>query len=432
MRKSGLSYTAPNFPLNGLNQRNIKELLNMAENAKITVVLDWLTVRFQVGLDVIPAPETTDADCQFEAGGLSFHYAGHGNQQYKYVWKIYQAGEHLATLLSHTRNEKFVRQGICKVDFRNHLFYSGQIWQFYDQLVSALALQFRGISRLDIAIDGVNYLMELCNIYAKQTRQNKIFEFIGKGRIDNKVLDRNTMMYQNFKLGSPKSGKELTIYNKSLEIVKSRKDYIQQFWKANGVTQRLIDIETENKRIKETGEAIYLEGYQNVFRIELRLNGKSIKETSPGIDPTDILRTADGLMSIFKLHTKQFFDAVFLDNAKTTRCTPIVLLPFHKFNIIPLKKIRPKPATDIYKAKLSINKTVKQLYTGVLSPDNASAFEMLLFDITTYDLTKWFARKHADEWQPAYSAMNINKTHVGAVAGMIETLIDELPEQEDD
>lgn len=390
---------------------------------KIAVNLDWLSVNFQHPEDSIPTPPDNDP-FTFEAGGLNFEYTGGGQQHYKHIWKVNFEGEQVATLLSHTRNVKFVKANHCKVDFKNHLLYSAHLWPIYETIVMALTLLYKSINRVDIALDNANALMELCNLYAKQTRQTKVFEFKGRPRIDNKVLDRVSMMYQNFTIGTPGSGKYITIYNKSLEITRSRKEYIQDFWKQNGIIEKLTDLEATAKRLEGTKEPIYIEGQKNIFRFEIRLSGRAIKE----IDgfKMELLRTVDGLMSIVKLHTIQFFDAFWTDDPKTTRCTPMVLFPYENFNIIPLKKAKLQERDDLYKTKLSINKNVKQLFTGKLDPENASVQEMILFDIQQFNLKKWFEKKYKFEWLKTYSKMNHDKNHVEQVTELINNLIENL------
>ncbi|WP_228581331.1 hypothetical protein, partial [Staphylococcus aureus] len=61
---------------------------------------------------------------------------------------------------------------MVKVEFSNHSLYSGQWIEVYDSLVK-YGLKYKGPSRVDIAIDGVNYMQQLLNVYAKQTVRNR-------------------------------------------------------------------------------------------------------------------------------------------------------------------------------------------------------------------------------------------------------------------
>jgi hypothetical protein len=427
-RNRRLSYTAPKFSQFSPNAKKFNDLMNFKKMPKIAVIIDWFSVLFTHPEGAIPTPpgEAEEFTHTLQNSKLTLHYTGKGQQHYKYIWHINFNGEHLATLLSHTRNDKFVRKNNCKIDFKNHLLYSSQLWPFYDLILKELNLTYKNISRLDIAIDGVNYLQKFMNLYVKQDADQKVVEFKGKPSINANILDKKTMFYQHFRIGSKGGKKVAVIYNKSLDIVKTRKEYIQKYWLQNGIIEQLTDLEQLAKALDKSAEKTYLEGFNNIYRFELRIKGERIKEIENF--SLQLLKTPDGLISIVKLLTRQFFDAFWLDNANTARCTPVNLLPFDQFEIIPLDKIELLERGDLYKTKLSINKNVRQLYTGKLNPDNAAVFEMLKFDIELYDLKKWTERKLSDEWQKQYSAQQPNKEYLIEVNEFFETLLAEINE----
>ena len=174
----------------------------------------------------------------------------------------------------------------------------------------------------------------------------------------------------------------------------------------------------------KNNERTYLNGYQNIYRFEIRITAEATNEIK---DFTiDLLKTTSGLMSILKLVTRNYFQAFWYEFDNPSRCKKIELLPFDQFHIVPLEKIELKARGDIYKAKLSINKNIKQLYLGLLSPDNASVYEMILFDVRTFDLQFWFSQK-APEWQKEYSAMNRDKAHTAQIDELLADLLNMLP-----
>ncbi len=431
--KGRLSYTDPNFTksddfkvLNGF-----KKLLQLSNNQKCTVVLDWLSVLFIAENGKIPIPEVENGEFSHVVNDkITLQFYGKGTEHYRFIWHVLFSGEHLATMLTHTRNAKFIREGVVKVDFKNHLLYSDQLWPVYFQLVEALDLQYKNVSRVDIALDGLNYLVDFMNLYVKQTAENKVVELKGHPRFNSKVLDRKTMKYQNFQIGAPGSKKLITIYNKSLDIVITRKEYIQQFWKANGIMRQLLPIDMLAKAMEGKTDRIQVEGYENIYRFEIRLKGEAIKQ----IEHFNIgmLQDANGLISIVKLMIENFFEAVWLTDINISRCDQINLIPFDQFEIIPLGKVALLERDDMYKTKLSINKNIKQLYKGHLSPDNASVYEMLLFDIEQFRLEKWFRDKFREEWKDKYGKMNHDKKYVIMVDELITQIIDQAPEREEE
>lgn len=414
-----------------LNQQKFQKVIDNSLNRKCTIVIDWLSVLFRSNMNKnIPAPQTEKEEFSHKVNDdIVLTYYGKGNEHYKYIWHVYVRGQHLATMLSHTRNAKFVRDGMVKVDFKNHLLYSDQLWPVYNELVDALDLHYKNVSRVDIALDGLNYLVDFMNYYVKQTLENKVVEFKGRPDVQPRVLYRKSMKFQNFMIGKPGSRVYMTIYNKSLEIVKSRKEYIQEFWKQNGILKQSLPIEMLAKAMKGEQERYYLEGYENIFRFEARIKGEALTQIHKF--NIGMLQTTSGLISIVKLMVNNFFEAVWLTDINISRCDNIPLIPFDQFEIVPLAKIALLERDDLYKTKLSINKNVRQLYTGHLSPDNASVYEMLIFDINQFRLQKWFVDKYHNEWKNKYSKLNRDQEHVLLVHELINQVIEEMhPETE--
>jgi len=427
--KIGLSYTDPNFTNQNVTIQRIRQLEKMLETSKITVNLDWFSVLFEHTENSIPTPANDKEPASYQISDiLTLHYPGSGgNQHYKFIWHILINGEHLATILTHTRNEKFVRKYHCKVDFKNHLLYSTDLWHVYDLITGAFSLTYINISRLDIAIDGLNPLIDFLNLYASQRPENKVAEMKNRARFNAKVLDRRSMNFQNFLIGSPGARKTITIYNKSLDIVLKRKDYIQEYWKANGIIKYITPSEILAKTIKSLKEPpIYIDGIENIYRFEIRAKGAAIKEIK-NFD-ISLLQTPEGLLSITRLLCNNFFDFVYLfDPTNISReCNQSInLIPFSRFNLAHLTKIELQERDDLYKTKLSINKNIKQLFSAKLDPENASVYEMILFDLAQFNLYKWFEKKYNTDWIKTYPALSPDPTHATRVHTLIESIITE-------
>jgi hypothetical protein len=407
--------------------RQFRNILSQAKNINSTVVIDWLSVYFITQEDTIPEPEDPEKEKVVQySEHLVLVYSGTGNKNFKYLWSVMYKGINVATVLSHTRSVKFIKKGVVKVDYKNHLFYTDQLWPVYDMLVKKLNLRFKNVSRLDIAFDGLNYLYDFCNAYVKQDSKKKIVELKGRTRINSKVLDRQTMKYQNFNIGAQNSSKFITIYNKSLDIVKTRKEYIQQFWLKNGILKNRMPLDVLCNNLKRSQEEkIYLEGYENIFRFEIRLKSEALNEIR-GFK-IDMLRDTNSLVSIVKLHVRSFFDAVYLtDNNKISRCINIDLLPFSQFKITPLEKVELKDRNNIYKSKLAINLNVKNLFSGKFSLEEATAKQAIINYIELCDLQKWFMNKYENEWLKTYPSFSPNETHTSQVKELIQDIINQI------
>jgi hypothetical protein len=406
--------------------KKFEPFIDYSNNVRVSVALDWLSVLFNDVEDTIAEP-TTDDEIFSLNDIYSLEYTGRGQQHYKYIFNVLRKNEHVATLLSHTRNTKFLKNGVVKIDFKNHILYSSKLWDIYDDLVRLLKLEYRTTSRADIAIDGINFLMDFLNLYLKQTKQSKVVEFVGNAMLRPNTYNRGQCKVESFKLGGSKGKKELTFYNKSLEIVKSRKNYIQEFWLKNKVIYQLLPLEIIAKQAEK--EKMYLEGYDNIYRMEFRLKSEVLNQIK-GYN-INYLQDVNLMMSIVKLHARKFFEPVIFDNERIDRCTRIHIIPYDKFEILNLERIEPKNRTLLYATKQSISKNIKQLYLGVNQADNASLFEMLCFDIEQFDLRDW-VKSRLLHWKKEFVAKSKikDKSYIEDVDKFLTDLMEATNKQE--
>lgn len=391
-----------------LTENQFKRVLQQSTSTMVTVVIDWLSINFTCPEDTIQEPEKENTNFTYSVNNdLVLTYSGKGNKHFKYIWSVIYKQTKVAELLSHTRNEKFVKKNNVKIDFKNFLFYNAEVWPVYDFIKDSLGLQYKSTSRIDVAFDGLNYLYEFFNLYFKQTTQNKVVEMKGRSKLRSDVYDRQKMKYESFKMGKGTDTKTVTIYNKSLDIVKTGKEYIQVFWQKNGILKEVLPFTAFGKMPKEEkNEKTYLDGYENIFRFEFRFGSDAIKDIKDF--SIDKARDINYLVSMVKMHTRVFFDAIWLDNPRIDRCTPIELIPFDRFNIVPLEKAVIKPQDDIYKAKLSLHLLVKEYYLGKNWPDDAATKQRLEGLIKDYGLETWFNKKFP-EWNSEYKHLSKNK-----------------------
>lgn len=388
---------------------------------KVVPVLDWLSLSMLDASMRVPEAQGKD-DVVAITDAIVLRYYGKGSEHYKYIWHVLWNGEHSATILSHTRNEKFVKKGMVKVDIKNHLLYTTDLWPFVDLLCREFGFQYKNVNRADIAIDGLNYLVKLVNQYTKQTATGKVVELKGRGRFKANLLDRPTMMYNSFQLGAPAAKKCITIYNKSQEIVISRKEYIQHWWKAQGIIDEVQPLEVLANALKvdkNEDERYYIPGYHNVYRFELRLKGTLFLQME-GFT-LEWLKTGQGLMSIVRRMIDNFFEFVIASRSDSSKCATIDIIPMQAFDCFNIQLVRTKRRDDLYKTKLSIAKNVRQLYLGHLQPSDYAALQMLVFDVNNYDLQPWFDKK-LPAWIKEFTPMQPDEDYRQQVTEFLQDL----------
>lgn len=402
------------------NYENALKELRAMEVAPLAITLDWLSLYYTQPDNYIPKLEPGESQEINQSCYLVGLDGGtvHFNKRYMIVYQ----GQECATLLFDSKIEKFIKKDVVKVDYSNHTLYTGD-WQDIHAILIAYGLLYKGASRIDIAIDGVNYLHKLMNIYAKQTANTLAFKLKNssqhRARFSAKILNTETLNFENFNIGaggnyskkhgsrgsSAGSTKMITIYNKSLEIVKSGKSYIQDWWAANGVVQKVVDLDRMSKILEdreEKGEEVFsIKEMQTIYRFEIRLKSKAIAEIK-NFD-IEMLCTPSGLASIVKLHCKKFFEAYFKNDVNTTRCKSFDLLPYEKLGATALEKIPRIEADGLYKAKLTIHSIVYDSYVGKINDDKANEMLDVIKDkCNEYQLHKYVLNK-LEEWSNKYS-----------------------------
>lgn len=393
---------------------NFKEIIKDGKTCKVCVNLDWLSVMFLDVLDtikeVVPGSETV-----FISNTISIRFYGKGTEHYKYIWDVLYNGEFVANILSHTRNEKFVKKGVVKVDFKNFLLYTSSLWPIYNDIVNTFKLKYKNISRVDICVDGLTYLMKFLNVYVKQEYGEKAIEIKGKSKVNFKMFDKKTTMFQAFGLGVvPKS---ITMYNKSLEIVKSGKEYIQKMWIANGICKDVIPVKELHEaylklKPKQQEEKIYLNGFENIYRFETRLTGATILKM---VDfKMEWLQDVNQLMSIIKRTNDNFFEFVWYTYGDLSKCEGIEIMPYLKYDIKNIEMEKAKPRDDLYKTKLSIKKNIRQLFIGNLGPGDMAVSQMLVFDIENFELHDWYNQR-INGWCKEFALLNLDEDYVSDV-----------------
>lgn len=418
--------------MNQAIKQRIDELLKERDNSNVCISLDWLSLYFKHQLKFEKSYQEGDQivlteDCYLlEINRPTLHFTTH--------FVLFYKNEECAHVLCNSRNEKFFAGDVVKVDFVNHTLYSGQWVEIYE-LLQNFGLVYHAAGRVDIAIDGVNYLQELLNIYAKQSVRNRTMILKNsselRARFHAKVLNTKTMLFENFNIGAHGGNKMITVYNKSLEIVKSGKKYIQDFWLKNGVIQpsEQIDLPHQSEQLKKAEkrgkETFYLKGYRNVYRFELRLKSESIKEIE-GFS-IKMLLTPEGLANIVRTHCKKYFEACFNDNRNVTKCTPFDLLPYNKLNARVIAKIQRVEKGGLYKAKLTVHGLIQDVYKGNVNSWNYNESIEVIFDrVAKYNLWDWLEMK-LPEWDRLYINF-VHKDRINDVT-IIKNRIAELVEQ---
>lgn len=299
-----------------------------------------------------------------EVGAFSMVFKGFGTAQYQCLWDVYtDKGEIFGSAETHPRKGLKIRENAVSFKIENsYLYMKGWSKMVFD-LTAAAGWCFVSISRLDIAVDGlqkINKLLQryefdmlsgssiypVCRKGRGSTRDKSKAVFGGTPEVKGEIKDfqkcganeKDGLTY--FFIGSPKSTKQVVCYNKSREIeMNSGKKYIERFWEANDM--------------QVTAE---------VWRLELRCKSEALKQI--GVFTPSDLENPRLLISIFETCTKNFFEFHYKTDSNSSRCKPIQFVDFQKLGSKLIAKFKKKATGDRWKAKILCHLVHKLRFQG--------------------------------------------------------------------
>ncbi|MFN0048194.1 MAG: replication initiation factor domain-containing protein [Cytophagales bacterium] len=352
---------------------------------KVTITVDWFevfgkttfpifkeysTMTYKEGLDnlIEVTPEMILVVCNY------------ATSTYRTVFEVRYSGHLIGLIYANPRNinERFTEDCVS-VKIANNLLYTENWLTQFRVIQKFFAITINNITRLDIAIDGFTDLIQFLTMYTKQNENKKRVIRVGKAQLTPYKFQDETLKYDGFMVGARQSDKYMVIYQKSIELNRSRKDYIKEFWERNGIDSK---------------------GY--VERAEIRLNSKYLETIGLNIDYLEKLENPTYLASVYFTATLSYFDFRKNNSVNITYCDKIKLIPFEKMNSRYLPKCRAIPPTDVYKTKISIHTQVMEILRGEISGNLIEHKKQVIAShIEKYSLRTWYEDK-LPEWKAIY------------------------------
>lgn len=173
-----------------------------------------------------------------------------GNRQYHDIYEVYCQGKKFGNFTANPKTSIIAEDSVTfKAD--NELLYTKYFFPLFQAFLDAFELQFKGFSRIDIAID-FRQGEELNDFYVYHKREG----YTLKGNKPEDHIYRVGGEPVGFRLGKTTAKKQLVCYDKTKEILEhSQKNYILDFWEQNGLVPANYDPEKHG----------------HVHRLELRL-----------------------------------------------------------------------------------------------------------------------------------------------------------------
>lgn len=353
----------------------------------ISIALDWLEFFGSGDIPVVNLSAGKDAKTVFTLSDeIVLQYQGHGTAMYNLLYTAYYFGEAFCTIQANPRFCKgnFTEKTI-QIKIENHVLYTNYWLNYVEELIYLLNIQIDNVTRLDIAVDGLQNVHEFLNMYQKQSADSKTVHRKGKAAWNAYQMHDKTMLNDRFTIGSSKSDRVVAFYCKSKEIEVSNKNYISKFWSVSS-----MQIPTDSE----------------VYRLEMRFKSQYLKK----LNDFDWLRLTEKeyLASLFKTGAHNFFDFTYGLKKEEKRNNDIKIIPYDDLKAKLLTKNTKPESQDRYKAKLSIHLDSKLLITNKVKRQDVreSIVLRLNFMVNYYNLEDWYNKK-LPHWIEIYEPMQL-------------------------
>lgn len=289
-----------------------------------------------------------------QLGKTTFKRVSNGNKFYNDLYHIYNRGKKYGVALMNSRDAKLMPLDDIQMQVVNNKLYETGWLDDLKQMTTDLQAKWHNFTRIDIAIDGGNFLNIFDLWHSKKLKKT--------GRAAVNTYHNNNVETTGFYIGSSKSKKKIKIYNKSKELNKSNKAYIGHFWKLNG-----LDTSTD------------------VHRLELTIRNEEMKKFKD--INWELLDQPAHIASIMRSSMDKFCDFRWNNGQKNiTRMEKLELVNWDAFDGKALPKDSTRPTTEIFSAKV----TIKKLYEIHLATQQQSWFDHAFEIAINSDLVQWF------------------------------------------
>ncbi len=160
-------------------------------------------------------------------GKTVFKRIRNGNEFYRDGYQIWHRAKKFGYLLANSRHKKRIQIDNFNLQVYNNKLYERGWLDDLQTIMHEASMEYKSFTRLDIAIDGGEY-----NDVWKQWIDKKLDKV---GRAEVTSYQDNKRGIKGYKVGSRKSKKQITCYNKSRELKISNKWYIEKYWKRNNL-----------------------------------------------------------------------------------------------------------------------------------------------------------------------------------------------------
>lgn len=343
--------------------------------------IDWFETQLTGKL-----PEVEEGKLDYEV--CDYIHLRHQEKQTKHfshLFDVFYYGEHVGTLQTHTKAAKYFDPYSMQFKMLNHLLYTEGWLDIYEGILNGANWSHKSTTRVDIAIDGVGASKYKEMVYkAVNPRSNVLLS--GKTNVSTNYKGNEI---QSVTIGSRSSHKYGRVYNKTEELKRSNKAYINQYW---------------------VNSSLSIDSQSDVWRIEIELKSKLFKARK-----YDVWRLNDlgYLASVMRTELNGWLSFYTKTNDtnkyRAMKKNQKELIDWETIGGQLLPKAKAKKPSDIFQAKAYIKAQKRYLQVFGFSSLEEVAKE--------WDLTEWAKSK-----EPYWHVENEKeRERLGCLQSLIET-----------
>lgn len=259
-----------------------------------------------------------------------------GTRHFKFCYQLYLHGE-LFGLINTVPRASILDSNLSIIKIENYILYQSAWVIRFEYIIEKLGVSIHNISRLDIAVDGGNFLRDYEMLLSKHYKK--------VGRATMQTMHKHNGDIEGFYIGSRSSDKLIRGYDKTDKLKSDSKTYISEMWEANG-----FDLS---------------EGSPNIERLELTMRRDVIKQL---VDfDYKMLENSKYLAGIMCTQLKGFYELVVNDGTKNvTRKKKIQVVDWSYFDAMEIEKL---PKTNrpnvVWAVKRTVSFIMRESYAGL-------------------------------------------------------------------
>ena len=162
----------------------------------------------------------------------------HRNPNFRNLHRVYYNGFEVCEIYSTTNNGTHACNEVS-VKIANALLYTDSYYTIIRDILEKFGLTFNRMARIDIALDG-NDILKILALLTKYIKSYTIQTSNDAIQILPTAFKKKDLSFLGWSIGKGKSGISARVYNKSEEIVKTKKTYIADYWSNNGITTETV------------------------------------------------------------------------------------------------------------------------------------------------------------------------------------------------